>query len=72
MHALLAQHRSRLFPDAMFEDLFASGRGRPSVPGEVVATVLLLQALEGLSDRAACARLRTDVAWKAAAWAGAD
>ncbi len=67
VHALLAQHRGRLFPDAMFEDLFESGRGRPSVPGEVVASVLLLQALEGLSDRAACARLRTDVAWKAAA-----
>ena len=67
VHALLAQHRQRLFPDEMFEDLFESGRGRPSVPGEVVATVLLLQALEGLSDRAACARLQTDVGWKAAA-----
>ena len=67
VQALLAQHRSRLFPDAMFGDLFESRRGRPSVPGEVVATVLLLQALEGLSDRAACARLQTDVAWKAAA-----
>ena len=51
----------------MFEDLFESGRGRPSVPGEVVATVMVLQALEGLSDRAACARLQTDVGWKAAA-----
>ena len=67
VHALLAEHRSRLFPDEMFGDLFASGRGRPSVPGEVVASVLLLQALEGLSDRAACLRLQTDVAWKAAA-----
>ena len=57
VHALLAQHRSRLFPDEMFEDLFLSGRGRRSVPGEVVATVMVLQALEGLSDRAACARL---------------
>jgi hypothetical protein len=28
---------------------------------------MVLQALEGLSDRAACARLQTDVAWKAAA-----
>ena len=65
--ALLAQHRSRLFPDEMFEDLFESGRGRPSVPGEVVAAVMVLQALEGLSDRAASARLQTDVGWKAAA-----
>ena len=67
VHALLAEHRGRLFPDELFEDLFPSGRGRPSAPGEVVAVVMVLQALEGLSDREACARLRTDVAWKAAA-----
>ena len=67
VHVLLAEHRSRLFPDELFEDLFPSGRGRPSAPGEVVAVVMVLQALEGLSDREACARLQTDVAWKAAA-----
>lgn len=67
VHALLAEHRSRLFPDGLFGDLFGSGRGRPSVPGEVVAAVMVLQALEGLSDREACRRLQTDVAWKAAA-----
>ena len=67
VHAFLAEHRSRLFPDGMFADLFGSGRGRPSVPGEVIAVVMVLQALEGLSDREACRRLRTDIAWKAAA-----
>ena len=67
VHALLAEHRGRLFADEMFEDLFGSGRGRPSVPGEVVAAVMVLQALEGLSDREACGRLQTDVGWKAAA-----
>ena len=40
MYAFLAQHRSRLFPDEMFEDLFPSGRGRPSVPAEVIASVM--------------------------------
>ena len=35
----------------MFADLFPSGRGRPSVPADVVATVMVLQALHGLSDR---------------------
>ena len=50
----------------MFEDLFGS-RGRPSVPGSVVATVMVLQALEGLSDREAIGRLRCDIRWKAAA-----
>ncbi len=34
-------------------DLFPSGRGRPSVPAPVVASVLVLQALHGLSDREA-------------------
>ena len=45
----LAVHRRRVFPDGLFGDLFG-GRGRPSVPASVVATVLVLQALEGLSD----------------------
>jgi len=51
----------------MFEDLFPSGRGRPSVPADVIATVMVLQALEGLSDREACRALQTNIAWKAAA-----
>ena len=64
--AFLAEHRRALFPDEMFADLFPSGRGRPSVPADVVATVMVLQALEGLSDRQAARRLQTDIAWKAA------
>ena len=67
MHAFLADHRERLFPDELFADLFVSRRGRPSVPADVVATVLVLQALEGLSDREAGEALRRDIAWKAAA-----
>ena len=67
VHALLAEHRHRLFPDEMFADLFGSGRGRPSVPADVVATVMVLQALEGRSDREACRALERDIAWKAAA-----
>ena len=51
----------------MFGDLFPSGRGRPSVPADVVATVMVLQALEGLSDRDAIGQLRTNIAWKVAA-----
>ena len=40
--AFLAEHRRALFPDEMFADLFPSGRGRPSVPADVVATVMVL------------------------------
>ena len=67
VHAFLAEHRHRLFPDEMFADLFPTRRGRPSVPADVVATVMVLQALEGRSDRDACRALQTDIAWKAAA-----
>lgn len=62
----LAEHRRRLFPDDMFGDLFPSQRGRPSVPADVVATVMVLQSLEGLSDRDAVDSFRTDLKWKVA------
>lgn len=41
VHWFLAEHRQRLFPDDMFADLFGSGRGRPSVPADVIATVMV-------------------------------
>ncbi len=64
--ALLAQHRRVLFPIEMFADLFPSGRGRPSVPGDIAASILVLQALHGMSDREAMAAVRTDLRWKVA------
>ena len=51
--AFLAEQRLRLFPAEMFDDLFPSGRGRPSIPPDVVAAVIVLQTLHGLSDREA-------------------
>ena len=61
--ALLARHGERLFPDEMFADLF-SARGRRSVPPRVVATVMVLQRLHGLSDREAVAAFEWDARWK--------
>jgi IS5 family transposase len=72
VYAFLAEHRGRLFPDEMFADLFSSSRGRPSQPAELVATVLVLQSLEGLSDRDAVQALRTDLRWKVAAGLALD
>src|SRR3954463_13602709 len=66
VYAFLAEHRRELFPDAMFADLFPSALGRPSEPADVVATVLVLQALEGRSDREATEALTFDLRWKAA------
>jgi len=66
VEAFLADHRHDLFPDEMFEDLFPSGRGRPSIPADVVASVMVLQALEGLSDREAARAVRDRISWKVA------
>jgi IS5 family transposase len=72
VEAFLADHRHDLFPDEMFADLFPSGRGRPSIPADVVATVMVLQALEGLSDRDAVRALRDRISWKVAAGLALD
>jgi hypothetical protein len=53
VYAFLADHRQQLFPPELFADLVVQGRSHPSVPTQVVATVMVLQALEGLSDREA-------------------
>ena len=66
VYAFLADHRDQLFPAELFADLTRQGGGHPSVPAEVVATVMVLQALEGLSDREAASALRRDIAWKVA------
>lgn len=66
IHALLARECHALFPDELFSDLFA-GVGRRSVPPLVVAVVMVLQRLEGLSDREAVERFTFDARWKYAA-----
>jgi Transposase domain (DUF772) len=67
VHAFIGRAPPALFPDEMFADLFRPGRGRPSAPADMVATMTVLQALEGRSDREACRASQTDIAWKAAA-----
>jgi hypothetical protein len=71
VYAFLVDHRHQLFPPELFADVVRHGGGHPSVPAEVVATVvvatvMVLQALEGLSDREAVSALRRDIAWKVA------
>src|SRR3954470_18763012 len=67
--AFLHAHGETLFPDGMFSDLFAAV-GRRSVPPSVVATVMVLQRLEGLSDREAVERFTFDARWRYAAGVG--
>jgi len=66
IHALLHRECFALFPDELFADLFADV-GRRSVPPLIVAVVMVLQRLEGLSDREAADRFTYDARWKYAA-----
>jgi hypothetical protein len=68
IYRLLADHGQRLFADDYFADLYSeSVRGRPTIAARVMATVMLLQAFEGLSDAEAVDRLSFDLRWQAAA-----
>jgi hypothetical protein len=69
IYGFLARERDGLFPDELFEDLFQAS-GRRSVPPSVVATVMVLQRLDGLSDREAVDRYAFDVRWRYAAGVG--
>lgn len=64
--SLLHRDGRRLFPDEDFADLFQK-MGRDCVPPRIVATVMVLQRLEGLSDREAVDRFAFDLRWKYAA-----
>jgi len=66
IYALLHRERDQLFPDELFADLYAT-RGRHSIPPSVLAVVMVLQKLEGLSDREAVERFTFDLRWKYAA-----
>jgi hypothetical protein len=63
IYGVLHRECLNLFPDAMFADLF-TGVGRRSVPPMIVAVVMVLQRLEGLSDREAVERFAFDARWK--------
>jgi hypothetical protein len=66
VYRFLARERPRLFPPELFADLFES-TGRRSVPPSILAVVMVLQRLEGLSDREAADRYAFDVRWRYAA-----
>lgn len=66
IYSLLHRECHRLFPDEAFEDLFRDV-GRRSIPPRIVAVVMVLQRMEGLSDREAVDRFSFDVRWKYAA-----
>jgi hypothetical protein len=66
IYGILHRECFRLFPDEMFADLFTEV-GRRSVPPMIVAVVMVLQRIEGCSDREAVDRFSFDARWKYAA-----
>jgi hypothetical protein len=61
IYRLLHRERDRLFPDELFADLYVH-HGRRSVPPSFLAVVMVLQRLEGCSDREAVDRFATTCA----------
>jgi hypothetical protein len=64
--AFLAEHRRELFPDSFIADLFPSRTGRPSLPADLVGSVLVLKELYDLSDAQTADALKFDIRWKVA------
>ena len=62
----LASQRGELFRDAAFAGLYVLDNGRPSVPPSLLATALVLQTYDGVSDDEAKQRADYDLRWKVA------
>ena len=65
-YGYLASQRAELFRDEDFAGLYCRDNGRPSVPPSVLATALVLQAYDGVSDDEAKQRADYDLRWKVA------
>ena len=65
-YGLLASLRGRLFRDADFAAFYCADNGRDSVPPNLLATALLLQSHDRVSDAEAKARADFDLRWKVA------
>src|SRR5881392_3275062 len=65
-YGYLASQRYELFRDADFAKLYCQDNGRPSVPPSLLATALVLQTYDGVSDDEAKQRADYDLRWKVA------
>jgi len=65
-YGFLAARRGQLFTDEQFAVLYCLNNGRPSVPPSLLATALLLQWYDDVSDQEARDRAKYDVRWKVA------
>ena len=65
-YGLLASLRGQLFSDDDFAEIYCPDNGRDSVPPSLLATALLLQTYDKVSDAEAKARADFDIRWKVA------
>jgi transposase len=65
-YGFLARHRGELFRDEDFAEFYSPDQGRPSVAPSLLATALLLQSHDRVSDEEAKARADYDLRWKVA------
>ena len=65
-YAFLASQRGQLFRDEDFAGLYNATWGRPSVPPSLLATALVLQTYDAVSDDEARRRATYDLQWKVA------
>src|SRR5215471_3060262 len=65
-YGYLASQRDELFRDEDFAALYSCDRGRPSVPPSLLATALVLQTYDDVSDEEAKQRADYDLRWKVA------
>ena len=65
-YGYLASQRNKIFRDDDFAELYCVDNGRPGVPPSQMATALLLQAYEKVSDEEAKERADYDLRWKVA------
>src|SRR5438105_7427998 len=68
----LARQRGTLFRDEDFAQLYVLTNGRPSVPPSLLATALVLQTYDGVSDDEARQRAAYDLRWKVALGVAVD
>jgi transposase len=71
-YGFLASLRGRLFRDEEFAAFYCPDNGRLSVPPSLLATALLLQTYERVSDEEAKARADFDLRWKVALGIGIE
>ena len=71
-YGFLASQRGVLFRDQDFAKLYCLSNGRASVPPSLLATALVLQSFEGVSDKEAKQRADYDLRWKVALGIGLE